>query len=78
MSAPDRVERLELDVDTRLVSLWALLDELHDAELTLELVARFMRAAYALGYSDALTEGVRGRLHRENGYRVPARGEVGR
>jgi hypothetical protein len=69
-----RVERLALDVDTRLVGLWALVDQVKVWDL--DIAAMYMRSAYAQGYCDALSEDVRGRLHRENGYRVPARSET--
>lgn len=65
-----RLERLALDIDTRLASLWTEAFEVE--EWTLEAVAVFMRAAYGAGYVGALTEDVRGRLCRENGYEVPA------
>ena len=67
----DRVELLELDVDTRLASLWALIDS--DEEWSLPLAAAYMRAAYGMGYTDALGEDVRGRLCREHNYDVPKR-----
>ena len=70
----ERIERLELDVDTRLLSLWRLADQLPADAWTLELVSQFMRSAYAAGYNDALVEELRGTLHREHGYMVPTRG----
>ena len=69
----ERIERLELDVDTRLLSLWELVDAIEDDAWTLELASQFMRAAYARGYNDALEEDIRGRLHREHGFCVPER-----
>jgi len=64
-----RLERLEIDIDTRLRDLW---DEAYRIpEWNLELVAAFMRAAYGKGYCDSLKE-ERGELLREHGYKVPA------
>ena len=71
MNQDERIERLELDVDTRLLELWRLIDVLEDEDWTLDLHSQFMRAAYVRGYNDALEEDVRGRLHREHGYDVP-------
>lgn len=73
MSTVDRIDRLALDVDTRLVSLWALLTERGLGEVELKIAAEFMRSAYAKGYDDALREPHRGQLYRENGYVVPKR-----
>jgi hypothetical protein len=56
------VELLELDVDVRLAALWAELARFD--ELTLEVVAAFLRAAYAQGYCDVLAEAVPGELCR--------------
>lgn len=66
-----RIEKLELDVDTRLADLWTEMAGV--TEWTIEVVASFMRAAYGAGYVQALTEPVRGQLCRENGYCVPKR-----
>lgn len=68
-----QVERLELDVDTRLLDVWATLDGLRDEDITLELAAKLMRAAYARGYADALGEDVWARLYVDNGYALPTR-----
>lgn len=56
------VELLELEVDVRLAALWAELARFD--ELTLEVVAAFLRAAYAQGYCDVLAEDVPGELCR--------------
>jgi hypothetical protein len=73
MSAVERVERLELDVDTRLVDLWANLIERGLDEDTVAHVAEYMRAAYARGYMDSIEEPKRGLFLIQNGYRVPRR-----
>jgi hypothetical protein len=69
-----RIDRLELDIDTRIGELWAVMwedfpDLVDDAE-TRKTVAVFMRAAYGRGYMDALKD--KGELCREHGYRLPA------
>jgi hypothetical protein len=56
------VELLQLDVDVRLAGLWAELARFD--ELTLEVVAAFLRAAYAQGYCDVLAEENPGELCR--------------
>lgn len=56
------VEILKLNVDLRLAGLWAEL--LRCDQLTLEVVAAFLRAAYAQGYCDVLAEGNPGELCR--------------
>lgn len=66
------VELLELDVDVRLAALWAELARFD--ELTLEVVAAFLRAAYAQGYCDVLAEDVPGELCRAHA-RVTTRGQ---
>jgi hypothetical protein len=79
MSAQDREttrqERLELDIDLRLSGLWREVQGV--TEWSLEAAAAYMRAAYARGYITALTEpdDARGALCRDNGYRVPEKGE---
>jgi hypothetical protein len=67
---PDPLDLLELDVDLRLAELWRSAAD-HAQPWTLEQVAIYMRAAYAKGYCDALTEPQRGQLCIEHGYRVP-------
>jgi len=69
----DRLSRLKLDIDTRLVDLWGDLNLLGLDEQTVTTVAAYMRAAYSKGYCDALSEPKRGLLHKEHGYEVPRR-----
>lgn len=76
----ERVQRLEIDIDTRIMDLWATAYEegSHiapkleaDPELR-EMFGTFLRAAYGKGYTDALVEDADGRrseLQREHGYR---------
>lgn len=73
----ERTERLKVDVDTRLTAVWALVWEsrlwnaLCEDERLTEQVGAALRAAYCLGYRDALredSEGRRGELARANGY----------
>jgi len=65
-------ERLTIDIDCRIAGLWAEADRVETWDI--ETVAAFMRAAYGMGYTQALGEDVRGRLFREHGYRLPTRG----
>jgi hypothetical protein len=67
---PDPLDLLELDVDLRLAELWRTATEQRQP-WTLEQAAVFMRAAYAKGYCDALSEPERGKLCTDHGYRVP-------
>lgn len=71
---------IEVDVDTRLAELWAMVwdpaygvDEKLQADEHLRgQVAGFLRAAYGIGYAHALREdkaGRRSELHRAHGYR---------
>lgn len=66
----DRIQLLELDLDIRLRDLWAETEPVE--RWTLGLVARFVRAAYGMGYRDALRDEPRGLLYTEHGYRVPS------
>ena len=68
----ENLQRLELDVDTRLLDLWAEVDLVE--EWNLEVVGHFLRAAYGAGYTQALTEVERGKLCRDHGYLTPRRG----
>jgi hypothetical protein len=68
---PTRIELLELDIDLRLVDLWAEASDV--GEWSLEVIAAFMRAAYGKGYCDALTEDAPGALCRDHGYKIPIR-----
>ncbi len=76
MKQPSRIDKLELDLDIRLLNLWA--DALDIQDWDLESVGAFMRAAYGLGYFEALSEAERGELCKTHGYRVPAPGEMRR
>jgi hypothetical protein len=66
---PSRIELLELDIDVRLVDLWA--EALSVGEWNIEVVSALMRAAYGKGYCDALTEERPGSLCRDHGYALP-------
>jgi hypothetical protein len=76
----ERVQRLEADVDARLVELWATLwretpnalTEALEDEVGRNLLMSVVRQAYGQGYHDALEEdakGRRGELARRHGYR---------
>jgi hypothetical protein len=67
--AVDRVSLLELDVDTRLADLWTRANG--ETNWSLELVAPYLRAAFARGYVEA-TRGDRS-LFTEYGFQVPPR-----
>lgn len=69
MSTPSRLELCELNIDTRLVALWREAGAVKAWDL--ERVGVYIRAAYGIGYCDALREPERGALCREHGYRVP-------
>jgi hypothetical protein len=76
----ERQQRLEADVDARLLELWAMLwretpnpltSAIEDEEAR-SLLASVMRQAYGQGYHDALledAEGRRGLLASRHGYR---------
>lgn len=75
MDKAERLRRVKLDVDTRLVELYAHVwrTELHGQmdDDDRELLAATMRAAYALGYRDCLNEVEQdspNALARDNGY----------
>lgn len=78
MSNAERVQRMELDVDTRLAKVWRIVwggsrlgAAINDDETALHQFGSCIRAAYGLGYGDALredAEGKRGELGRANGY----------
>jgi hypothetical protein len=61
--------RLELDLDIRLKDLWVKASTVEDWNE--ETVGAFMRAAYGIGYTDALVEAVRGMLCLDHGFSVP-------
>jgi hypothetical protein len=69
---PDPLDLLELDVDLRIADLWRSACD-QPADWILDQVAVYMRAAYAKGYCDALSEPQRGQLCTDHGYRVPSR-----
>lgn len=71
MIEDERLARLELDVDARLVDLWR--EAANVKKWTLETASQFMRSAYARGYADALEEPVPGELYRAHGYATPKR-----
>jgi hypothetical protein len=62
--SPSQIELLELEVDLRLADLWAEISG--HTDWSIELVAALLRAAYAEGYCDALTEEEPGALCREH------------
>lgn len=77
----ERLQALEVDVDTRLADLWAMAwdedtkiaDALEDEDVA-RAVGHMVRAAYGRGYCDALEEerqGRRGELATAHGYRAP-------
>lgn len=64
-----RLNRLELDIDLRLRELWIEAAEVTEWDITQ--VAAFFRAAYGVGYMDALREDTkdqRAKLCKDNGY----------
>ena len=70
-----QIERLREDVDLRLQEVYAeCVFEAITGEWSTELVTTLLRAAYGKGYVDAHKE-PRGKLMRDNGYRIPERGE---
>jgi len=70
----ERIERLCLDIDLRLGELWHQAFAVDDLDgWSLEAIGDFMRCAYGLGYTDALTEAVPARLFRDHGYKLPVR-----
>jgi hypothetical protein len=76
LQRPKASERLELDVELRLSSLWRDAADWRawdDATLW-----AYLRLAYGTGYLDALTESTRGKLCLDHGLRVPQRASVKR
>ena len=65
-----------LVIDPRLADLWQMiwsrLEEPDDGPVSLGTLAALLRLAYALGYSDALSEDREGSLYEELGLRRPA------
>lgn len=68
----ERTILLEADIDIRMHEVMLLAAESFTGD-DFDLVATYMRAAYGKGYTDALSEPVRGSLCIDNGYRVPRR-----
>jgi hypothetical protein len=65
-----KIEGLEFDIDIRMKDLWNEAFEVE--EWTDEVVATLMRAAYGIGYMDAIAEydaGERAKLNRSHGYK---------
>lgn len=74
MTDTDHLAALQLDVDMRLRDAWMYAFEAEECcEWDLELVGHLMRMAYGCGYIDALVESVPAQLHRDHGYKPPAR-----
>lgn len=77
----ERTDRLCLDIDTRVLDIWATAEQEDSVLLPMlevdEMRAAFaccLRVAYGQGYADALREdreGRRGELCRTHGYRTP-------
>ena len=73
---PSPFDLIQVDVDVRLGAyVWTHLWELD--EWSEDAIAAVLRFAYGLGYCDALTESERGKLFRDHGCSVPARGHGG-
>lgn len=73
-SEPDNVDLLQADIDIRMKGLWAELWEDDREDWSIGHMGAFMRAAYGLGYCDALKEealGERGTLCKTHGYHIP-------
>ena len=73
MNTTERVRAVESSVDLRLLDLWECIDSYGLTGNDLTFCVRVMRAAYAAGMIDAVTEPVRGGWLRAHGYPVPAR-----
>lgn len=71
---PTKVDLLELDIDCRLGELWKQLAVYEGRSMKLADVSAFMRAAYGVGYCDALKEAEPGAMYSDHGLRVPQRG----
>lgn len=69
----EALESLELDVDLRTAHVWLELEPaLRKDNLTIDILAAAIRAAYAQGYADCLMdEGVT--LYADHGYRIEKR-----
>lgn len=70
-SEPSRLELLELDIDTRIALLWEQIGDV--GKFDLDVMSKFMRAAYAFGYCDALKAPDPQAWLRSHGYLPPRR-----
>jgi hypothetical protein len=70
--SPRETDLLAADIDLRLgIDVWAEVWQADTAQPAL--IAALLRAAYGLGYVDALTEPRRGQLCRDHGFAIPPR-----
>jgi hypothetical protein len=67
---PSILERVEAELDTRLLPAWLQAWEIEGWDI--EVVGPFLRLAYGMGYQDALIEPCRGTLYNTLGLSVPA------
>jgi hypothetical protein len=68
-----RRERMEAAIDLRLADLYGHVAEMDDANWSHDAVLVFLRAAYAKGHVDALTEQDPLEFHRSLGYKPPTK-----
>jgi hypothetical protein len=68
---PSTFERVEVELDARLLAVWLQAWEVDEWDLAI--VGPFLRLAYGAGYRDGLTEHPRGALYRVLGQRIPRR-----
>lgn len=73
-NGPSTLERIEAELDARLLPVWLQAWEIDGWDLGI--VGPFLRLAYGMGYRDALTESRRGALYKTLGQAVPARKRV--
>jgi hypothetical protein len=81
MSREERLQGLQVDVDTRIAELWtilwddrAVLASVMQDDTERDSLGALLRAAYSMGYMDALKEdalGFRGELAKAHGYEHP-------
>jgi hypothetical protein len=77
MEELEKKQKIELDVDLRMLNLWEDLTEVAAEKGwsagTVKVIAIYMRAGYGAGYFQALEEKPedRGKLARDHGFRVP-------
>lgn len=67
-----KIAALELDIDIRTRDLWKEISTVKEWDVTV--VAAFVRAAYGVGYIDALKEAkanATAKLCRDHGYKIP-------